>query len=78
MTQPHDLYVDLRKTDLLIAELHSCQDRQAARLRLGGWRAWRERVLAYRLKRKIKKLCAHRDALIREAAARQGRNHTIE
>jgi hypothetical protein len=74
MDQPHELYIDLRKTDLLIAECRhqlDCQYRLIARLRQQRALAWRERLRARDMEKRVSALCVHRDALIRAVAAAQ-------
>jgi hypothetical protein len=75
MISTHDLYVDLRKTDLLIAELRhrlECQHRLIASLRTERVRAWRENLRARSMEKKISGLCAHREHIIGQIVARQG------
>jgi hypothetical protein len=72
MDPMHDLYVDLRRTDLLIAESRhqlECQYRLIARLRLQRGLAWREKLRARGMEKRIAALCAHRDDIIRKVAA---------
>ncbi|OZI61474.1 hypothetical protein [Bordetella genomosp. 11] len=72
--EQHELYIDLRKTDLLIAECRhqlECQYRLIASLKLQRALAWREKLQARAMEKKISALCLHRDALIRAAAATQ-------
>jgi hypothetical protein len=74
MNPMHDLYVDLRRTDLLIAEsrhLLECQYRLIARLRLQRGLAWREKLRARGMEKRIAALCAHRDDIIRQVAQAQ-------
>lgn len=73
MNDPHQLYIDLRRTDMLIAEWRhqlDCQYRVIASLRRQRALAWREKLRAREMENRIAALCAHRDALIRTAAAR--------
>ncbi|HTJ99723.1 MAG TPA: hypothetical protein VL522_08885 [Bordetella sp.] len=74
MDQPHELYIDLRKTDLLIAECRhqlDCQYRLIARLRQQRALAWREKLRAREMEKRMSALCVHRDALIRAVATTQ-------
>jgi hypothetical protein len=74
MDQPHQLYIDLRKTDLLIAECRhqlDCQYRLIARLRQQRALAWREKLRARDMEKRMSALCVHRDALVRAVAATQ-------
>lgn len=74
MPPTHELYVDLRKTDLLIAEYRhrlECQYRRIATLRRQHALAWREKLHARDMEKRISALTAHRDALIRAVAAGQ-------
>ncbi|ARP82609.1 hypothetical protein CAL12_18505 [Bordetella genomosp. 8] len=74
MNDPHQLYIDLRKTDRLIAEWRhqlDCQYRMIATLRRQRALAWREKLRAREMENRIAALSAHRDALIRTAAALQ-------
>ncbi|CAM3735795.1 DUF465 domain-containing protein [Bordetella sputigena] len=73
MNDPHQLYIDLRRTDMLIAEWRhqlDCQYRVIAGLRRQRALAWREKLRAREMENRLAALCAHRDALIRTAAAR--------
>jgi hypothetical protein len=74
MTCTHELFVDLRRTDLLIAECRhrlECQYRLIANLRRQRALVWREKLRAQEMEKRISALCMHRDALIRAVAAEQ-------
>ncbi|AOB32008.1 hypothetical protein AKI39_16800 [Bordetella sp. H567] len=74
MNHPQQLYIDLRTTDRLIAECRhqlECQYRLIARLRQQRGLAWRERLHARTMEKRMSALCVHRDALIQAVAAPQ-------
>ncbi|ANN72952.1 hypothetical protein ACL598_16705 [Bordetella bronchialis] len=74
MDNPHQLYIDLRKTDLLIAEFRhrlDCQYRLIAGLHQQRARAWLEKLRARQMEKHMTALCMHRDALIQAVAATQ-------
>jgi hypothetical protein len=71
-----ELYIDLRKTDLLIAECRhhlECQYRLISNLRQQRALAWREKLRARDMEKRMSALCTHRDALVRAVAAEQQR-----
>lgn len=71
MTDPQQLYIDLRTTDRLIAECRhqlECQYRLIADLRRQRSLAWREKLRARSMEKRMSALCVHRDALIRAVA----------
>lgn len=75
MSHPQQLYIDLRTTDRLIAECRhqlDCQYRLIAGLRQQRALAWREKLRARNMEKRMSALCMHRDALIRVVAATQG------
>ncbi|ARP86024.1 hypothetical protein [Bordetella genomosp. 9] len=71
MIKDHEPYIDLRKTDFLIAECAhqlECQYRRIAVLRLQGSRALGEKLRAREMEKQLAALRARRAALIRTAA----------